>query len=81
MSDWTTDLDYPSICLICLWVPCSLGVGLVLKCLLGWWQKSQMSDSEKIEKGHVMKEPEVNDLERWNITRSGLIKIKRDGGK
>ncbi len=80
MSDWTTDLDYPSICLICLSVQCCCGVGSSVEVSVGQWQKSQMSDSEKIEKGHVMKEPEVNDLERWNITRSGLIKIKRDGG-
>ncbi len=63
MSDWTTDLDYPSICLICLSVWGFFGLGLVLQLSVGRWQKSQMSDSEKIEMGHVMKEPEVNDLE------------------
>ena len=42
-----------------------------------WWQKSQMSDGEKIEAGHVMKEPEVQDLENEeNITTKWLRKGK-----
>lgn len=46
------------------------GFGLVVKYLfVCWWQKCQMSDSEKIEVGHVMKEPEFQDLKNKNITK------------
>lgn len=39
-----------------------------------WWQKCQMSDGEKVEEGHVMKEPEVKDLNNRMITRKWLVK-------
>ena len=42
-----------------------------------------MSDDETIEVGHVMKEPEVEDLENKNITKEVgyfLKQEKRDSG-
>lgn len=38
-----------------------------------------MSDGEKREEGHVMKEPEVQDLENKNITTKWLRKGKEMG--
>ena len=35
-----------------------------------------MSDSEQVEVGHVMKEPEFQDLENKNITKKRLVKWK-----
>lgn len=39
-----------------------------------WWQKCQKSDREKVEEGHVMKEPDIKDLHNRIITRKWLVK-------
>ena len=51
---------------------------MVVKRFAYWWQKCQMSDRDKIEVRHVMKEPELKDVENSKKNyKKWLVELKR----